>query len=274
MTPRPTDMVLEHSNAARLLDGARSPDHDRRSIEVPPKVSTFFSVASAHLAAFCQDHPCIGHNPASPSSPTSTTPGTLPSAPTVNPSTPSPDTPSTHTPSRSSSLPSTTSTISSSTPAPIDPSSTNSADGDSSSSLSPLPSISTLTASAPPPSNPTTSNSAAVKSKSTNRTPIVAGVVGAIVLLALLAAVVALYQRRRRLRDRREWERTHAEIADAVREVGGPGVLPATAGSWSRVDHASDRGFPREKSTDPLFWKDGAPPRDGPLHPSASSESL
>ncbi|KAJ7117441.1 hypothetical protein C8R44DRAFT_982980 [Mycena epipterygia] len=95
-----------------------------------------------------------------------------------------------------------------------------------------------------PASDPTPSPgfpvAASAKSKS-SKAPVIAGVLVPILLLLLGAAGFVLYKRRQRARDRREWERTHAEIADAVRQVGGStGGTPPYAGSvWSRVDLAS-----------------------------------
>jgi len=50
-----------------------------------------------------------------------------------------------------------------------------------------------------------------------------------------------LYKRRQRAVDRREWERTHEAIADAVRQVGSPvpgrTITPyAGSGAWSHLD--------------------------------------
>ncbi|KAK7024908.1 hypothetical protein R3P38DRAFT_3193830 [Favolaschia claudopus] len=65
---------------------------------------------------------------------------------------------------------------------------------------------------------------------------IVAGVLVPLLLLALCATAFIIHKRRRRARDRREWERTHAEIADAVREMHGE--VPSAVAPWSmaRVD--------------------------------------
>ncbi|KAJ7694649.1 hypothetical protein B0H17DRAFT_462154 [Mycena rosella] len=96
------------------------------------------------------------------------------------------------------------------------------------------------------PTSPPTPLLAAAKSPT--HTALIAGVVVAAVLLLLLgAAGVLLYRRRQRARDRREWERTHEAIADAVRQVGGgsgSGSVPSYGGTrsgsvWSHLDLAS-----------------------------------
>ncbi|KAJ7117443.1 hypothetical protein C8R44DRAFT_196980 [Mycena epipterygia] len=107
----------------------------------------------------------------------------------------------------------------------------------------------------PSPPRATSSSSspliAATTSSPRTKAPVIGGVLGGIVLLLLAAGAVALYKRRQRARDRREWERTHAEIADAVRQVSSSATPPST---WSRLDFAAARGesdlgvaFPREK---------------------------
>ncbi|KAJ7689658.1 hypothetical protein B0H17DRAFT_1066016 [Mycena rosella] len=76
--------------------------------------------------------------------------------------------------------------------------------------------------------------------KSQNKTPIIVGVLVPVVLIILAAVGFILYKRRQRARDRREWEHTHAAIADAVRQVGSPGVTGAgvpyaAPSSWSHL---------------------------------------
>ncbi|KAJ7742797.1 hypothetical protein B0H16DRAFT_1562402, partial [Mycena metata] len=88
----------------------------------------------------------------------------------------------------------------------------------------------------PPPATASSSRPTAAAStkSSTNKTmPIVVGIVVPLVLMILSGAAFFLYKRRQRARDRREWERTHEEIADAVREIGGPATVPA----WSQPSH-------------------------------------
>jgi hypothetical protein len=63
-------------------------------------------------------------------------------------------------------------------------------------------------------------------------------VVVPILFLALAGAAFVLYKRRQRARDRRAWERTHAAIADAVRQVGGP-VSTTNSTAWG----SSTRGY-------------------------------
>jgi hypothetical protein len=46
-----------------------------------------------------------------------------------------------------------------------------------------------------------------------------------------------VYKRRQKVRDRQEWQRTHEEIADAVRNVGGPVSVPPV--SWTRFESES-----------------------------------
>ncbi|KAJ7117437.1 hypothetical protein C8R44DRAFT_790718 [Mycena epipterygia] len=72
--------------------------------------------------------------------------------------------------------------------------------------------------------------SASANSKN-NRARIIAGVLVPLLLIILGIAGFILYKRRQRARDRREWERTHQEIAGAVREVGGS--PPYTGGAWA-----------------------------------------
>ncbi|KAJ7509672.1 hypothetical protein B0H11DRAFT_1254999 [Mycena galericulata] len=101
---------------------------------------------------------------------------------------------------------------------------------------------------------------------------IIASVLAPSLLVVLVVSGVFLYKRRRRARDRREWERTHAEIADAVRQVGTSTPMP----SWGRT-----MDFPLEKGggdTDPLFDKSGtnevgAPPStvQSPTYSQSSS---
>ncbi|KAK7024909.1 hypothetical protein R3P38DRAFT_1054042 [Favolaschia claudopus] len=73
--------------------------------------------------------------------------------------------------------------------------------------------------------------------KQNNLARIIAGVLVPVLFLVLCGVAYILYKRRRRARDRGEWERTHAEIADVVREAG-TGELPAGLPAWSlsRVD--------------------------------------
>ncbi|KAF7309089.1 hypothetical protein MKEN_01110800 [Mycena kentingensis (nom. inval.)] len=73
----------------------------------------------------------------------------------------------------------------------------------------------------------------ASKASSNNRTIAIATSMTIVTVLLLLGAFF-LYRRRRRARerDRREWEQTHADIADAVREVDGPARLDAL---WGRI---------------------------------------
>ncbi|KAF7356208.1 hypothetical protein MVEN_00952200 [Mycena venus] len=82
-----------------------------------------------------------------------------------------------------------------------------------------------------PSDSPTiTSSSSALAAKSKNKAiPIAIGVVVPLVLIILGVVAFILYKRRQRARDRREWERTHEAIADAVRQVGAPAAagLPA-----------------------------------------------
>ncbi|KAJ7148410.1 hypothetical protein C8R43DRAFT_518181 [Mycena crocata] len=110
---------------------------------------------------------------------------------------------------------------------------------------------------------------AAASNKSKNHTPIIAGVIAPVAFLVLIAAGVLMYKRRQRSRDRREWERTHAAIANAVRQVNDPAALPV--GGWNQS--RGDLPFPSEKggweSTEPLFDKSagyqlGAPLGDSP----------
>ncbi|KAJ6592254.1 hypothetical protein DFH09DRAFT_1273363 [Mycena vulgaris] len=102
-----------------------------------------------------------------------------------------------------------------------------------------------------PSSEPTSAATAPVLAvaKAKSKVPIIAGVIVPLVFIIIGAVAFILYKRRQRARDRREWERTHEAIADAVRQVGGPGAggTPSYAGSgaWSHLDLASrgDLGY-------------------------------
>ncbi|KAJ7320868.1 hypothetical protein DFH08DRAFT_890420 [Mycena albidolilacea] len=83
-------------------------------------------------------------------------------------------------------------------------------------------------------------------SHSNHQVPIIAGVVAPVCLLTLAAVGVMLCKRRRRARDRREWERTHESIADAVRQVASPiprSITPyAGSGAWNHLASAKSSG--------------------------------
>ncbi|KAJ7902532.1 hypothetical protein B0H14DRAFT_2666539 [Mycena olivaceomarginata] len=83
-------------------------------------------------------------------------------------------------------------------------------------------------------------------SHSNHQVPIIAGVVAPVCLLILAAVGVMLCKRRRRARDRREWERTHESIADAVRQVASPiprSITPyAGSGAWNHLASAKSSG--------------------------------
>ncbi|KAJ7717104.1 hypothetical protein DFH07DRAFT_861558 [Mycena maculata] len=87
---------------------------------------------------------------------------------------------------------------------------------------------------------------AVLASSKSNKTPVIAGVVVPVLVIILGAGGFIFYKRHKRTRDRREWERTHEEIADAVRQVGGPAAAramsPYSSGSWSHLDHPSRAG--------------------------------
>ncbi|KAJ7730022.1 hypothetical protein DFH07DRAFT_849484, partial [Mycena maculata] len=88
--------------------------------------------------------------------------------------------------------------------------------------------------------------SSAGRSRSNDAPFIVASVLAPVPLICLAV-------RRLRARDRREWERTHEEIAHAVRPAGTP------TNGWvrSRLSDTNSE-FPPEKGgsgTDPLFYK-------------------
>ncbi|KAJ7921342.1 hypothetical protein B0H13DRAFT_1985071 [Mycena leptocephala] len=108
------------------------------------------------------------------------------------------------------------------------------------SDLPPPPSV--LPSSPPPPASASATDAPAsvlASSKSTTNKPaIIAGVVVPVLFLALAGAAFVLYKRRQRARDRRAWERTHAAIADAVRQVGGP-VSTTNSTTWG----SSTRGY-------------------------------
>jgi len=73
-----------------------------------------------------------------------------------------------------------------------------------------------------------------MSTKSTNVAPIIAGVLVPLFFLLFGVAAFMAYKRRQKVRDRQEWERTHAEIADAVRNVNGP--VSVNPSSWTHFD--------------------------------------
>ncbi|KAJ7166788.1 hypothetical protein C8R46DRAFT_266581 [Mycena filopes] len=93
----------------------------------------------------------------------------------------------------------------------------------------PSPSASALSA---PPGLAT-----AATAHGTNIGAILAGVIVPLFVLLLALAAFLAHKRRKRVCDRRQWERTHAEIADAVAQVGGPATTVPSA--WTRFDTAS-----------------------------------
>ncbi|KAJ7314421.1 hypothetical protein DFH08DRAFT_895409 [Mycena albidolilacea] len=109
---------------------------------------------------------------------------------------------------------------------------------------------------------PTPSSSTPINAASNKKTArIIAGVVVPLVLIFIGVAAFIIYKRRQRARDRREWERTHDAIADAVRQVGGTPAprLPAWRPPFNDVK------APLEGDTAPLFEKSGDPSLPGPL---------
>ncbi|KAJ7465945.1 hypothetical protein FB451DRAFT_1561250 [Mycena latifolia] len=72
----------------------------------------------------------------------------------------------------------------------------------------------------------------------TKTTAIVAGVLVPLLFLLLGGAGFVLYKRRQRARDRLAWERTHAAIADAVRQVGS-GPASTAASTWGAQGYAA-----------------------------------
>ncbi|KAJ7717106.1 hypothetical protein DFH07DRAFT_861561 [Mycena maculata] len=125
-------------------------------------------------------------------------------------------------------------------------------------------SLSSPLASSPPPapsatpsadvSGPTsTALQSAGRSRSNDALIIVASVLAPVLLICLAVVGVLLYKRRLRARDRREWERTHEEIADAVRQAGTP------TNDWvrSRLSDTKSEFLPEKggSDTDPLFYK-------------------
>ncbi|KAJ7066260.1 hypothetical protein C8F01DRAFT_697244 [Mycena amicta] len=101
---------------------------------------------------------------------------------------------------------------------------------------------------APPSSSPSSS-----APKSHSSTPIIIGVVTCVGALLLAAIAFLIYRRLKRARDRRAWERTHEEIADAVRQVGGHARL---SGLWRRFGGRADKNRatpPPANEQAPLF---------------------
>ncbi|KAJ7181094.1 hypothetical protein C8R46DRAFT_1345245 [Mycena filopes] len=126
------------------------------------------------------------------------------------------------------------------------------------------PSISAPSAASPSVLTAAVSASALASPKSgaggkSKTTPIIVGVlVPAVVLLLLGATAYLIFKRRQRARarDRREWERTHAEIAEVVRQVGGPATIAVPV--WGAADvgeayKARGYGGVDEREGDPLF---------------------
>ncbi|KAJ7181093.1 hypothetical protein C8R46DRAFT_1345244 [Mycena filopes] len=150
-------------------------------------------------------------------------------------------------------------------------------------SLSPPPDPPAQTAPAPPTDSPaqfpaptpsSSSSSQVLSSTNSNhRVPIIAGVVAPVALLALAGAAWVLFRRRQRTRDRREWERTHASIADAVRQVASPGPAASMGGAgaarWSDLDGAGMRTYRDAGYThgdDPFADAGPASPAGGGVH--------
>ncbi|KAJ7024824.1 hypothetical protein C8F04DRAFT_1130273 [Mycena alexandri] len=100
----------------------------------------------------------------------------------------------------------------------------------------------------PPAPSSSSTNQVLASTKSNHQVPIIAGVVAPVVLIALGVAAWVFYRRHHRVRDRREWERTHASIADAVRQVASPGPIGRlTPGAqWGHMDLASRTGTYRD----------------------------
>ncbi|KAJ7899367.1 hypothetical protein B0H13DRAFT_2337171 [Mycena leptocephala] len=166
--------------------------------------------------------------PSPPPSPTTSTPSH--DSPSSGPPTPTVDPSTSNTASQASSTRKTSPTTVTSTSSQLTSIIITAAAGNSDNS----PGLSLPPSAAPTlAASPTISPSLAAPSKSHNKAaPIIAGVVVPIVLIILAAAGFILYKRRKRARDRREWERTHAEIADAVRQIGAP-VKVAVGPAWS-----------------------------------------
>ncbi|KAF7370200.1 hypothetical protein MSAN_00650800 [Mycena sanguinolenta] len=122
---------------------------------------------------------------------------------------------------------------------------------------------------------PVTSPSAiaGAASHNNNKTArIVAGVLVPLVVIALGIAAFIIYKRRRRVHDRREWERTHQEIADAVRQVGAatPAAVLATGPpAWGDV-----KPVPDNDSKAPLMDSSGGTPPGSLGHPNGSDHAL
>ncbi|KAJ7097267.1 hypothetical protein B0H15DRAFT_1019546 [Mycena belliarum] len=109
---------------------------------------------------------------------------------------------------------------------------------------------------------PTFSATSGALSRSDKRKiPIIAGLGATVIfLLAAAALALALHKRWRRARDRRAWERTHAEIADAV-NAGRAGALTPPWG-----------GYPREKAGETAKGKELAMKAgEGATHSPADS---
>ncbi|KAF7370199.1 hypothetical protein MSAN_00650700 [Mycena sanguinolenta] len=134
--------------------------------------------------------------------------------------------------------------------------------------------------------DPQTSPSSSVSSPATSPPPIagaashnnnktariVAGVLVPLVVIALGIAAFIIYKRRQRVHDRREWERTHEEIADAVRQVGAAtpaAVLAAGPPAWGDV-----KPVPDGDSRAPLMDSSGGTPPGSLGHLNGSDHAL
>lgn len=107
----------------------------------------------------------------------------------------------------------------------------------SSTNLPAVPTDGSLVLPGPSPSASVLPGVAAVSTSTNPRAgPIVAGVLVPVLLLLLGTAAWLAWRRRRRVRDKREWERTHAEIAEAVRGVGGRARVSLLPSAWTRFE--------------------------------------
>ncbi|KAJ7899368.1 hypothetical protein B0H13DRAFT_2030918 [Mycena leptocephala] len=105
-----------------------------------------------------------------------------------------------------------------------------------------------------PVASPSATAAAFASTKSNHEVPIIASVVGAAVLIIVGLIGFCLRKRQRRARDRREWERTHEAIADAVRQVGSPDPMRAISpyggsDAWSHLNLSKGSG---DTVTDPF----------------------
>ncbi|KAF7308215.1 hypothetical protein HMN09_00669400 [Mycena chlorophos] len=88
-----------------------------------------------------------------------------------------------------------------------------------------------FTTPAPSSTSNSTDTTSLIASKSSSKTTeIAAGVIAPLALLGLVVIAIIMHKRRRRAQDRRQWEKTHESIADAVRATSRAGMQSPVSG--------------------------------------------